>query len=109
MALPDLSAFEFLTLRSNATAQRLIAPAVRRFVEEDVTAGGALTTTLVAYAEANLNAKVAAQRLYIHVNTAHHRLSRIEEKTGSDLRALADVQELLIAIKLATDRPGSRA
>jgi len=109
MALPDLSAFEFLTLRSNATAQRLIAPAVRRFVEEDVTAGGALTTTLVAYAEANLNAKVAAQRLYIHVNTAHHRLSRIEEKTGSDLRALADVQELLIAIKLATHRPGSRA
>lgn len=109
MALPDLSAFEFLTRRSNATAQRLIAPAIRRFVEEDATTGGALTTTLVAYAEANLNAKVAAQRLYIHVNTAHQRLSRIEEKTGCDLRALTDVQELLIAVKLATDRRGTRA
>ena len=104
IALPELSAFEYLTLRGDATAQRLIAPAVRQFVEEDAAAGGALTSTLVAYADANLNAKVAAQRLYIHVNTAHHRLARIEEKTGCDLRDLADVQELLIAIKLAGGR-----
>lgn len=62
---------------------------------------GTLTSTLQAYAAANLNAKVAAQRLYIHVNTAHHRLARIEERTGRDLRNLADVQELLIAVRLA--------
>jgi DNA-binding PucR family transcriptional regulator len=60
--------------------------------------------TLIAYADANLNAKVASQRLYIHVNTAHNRLARIEEKTGCDLRDLADVQELLIAIRLAAGR-----
>jgi sugar diacid utilization regulator len=101
MALPELSAFEYLTLRSDATAHRLLAPRVRRFVEEDAAAGSALIDTLVAYADANLNAKVAAQRLFIHVNTAHHRLARIEEKTGCDLRDLSDVQELLIAIKLA--------
>jgi DNA-binding PucR family transcriptional regulator len=83
---------------------RLLAPAVRRFVDEDNAGGGALTATLLAYASANLNAKVAAQRLYIHVNTAHHRLARIEEKTGCDLRDLADVQELLIAIRLAGAR-----
>ena len=100
LALADLSAFEYLTLRSDATALRLVAPAVRRFVEEDAAGGGALTGTLLVYAAANLNAKVTAERLYIHVNTAHHRLSRIEEKTGCDLRDLADVQELLIAIKL---------
>ena len=104
IALPDLSAFEYLTLRSDATASRLIAPAVRRFVQEDAAACGALTSTLVAYAKANLNAKVAAQRLHVHVNTAHYRLSRIEEKTGCDLRDLADVQELLIAIELANGR-----
>ena len=101
MALPDLSAFDYLTLRSDGTVLRLLAPAVRRFVEEDTAGGGALTATLLAYASANLNAKVAAQRLYIHVNTAHHRLARIEDKTGCDLRDLADVQELLIAIRLA--------
>ncbi len=104
MALPELTAFEYLTLRGDATALRLITPSVRRFVEEDVAGDGTLTGTLLAYAAANLNAKITAQRLYIHVNTAHHRLARIEEKTGRDLRDLADVQELLIAIKLATGR-----
>ena len=104
MALPDLSAFDYLTLRSDGTVLRLLAPAVRRFVEEDTAGGGALTATLLAYASANLNAKVAAQRLYIHVNTAHHRLARIEDKTGCDLRDLGDVQELLIAIRLAGAR-----
>jgi len=104
MSLPDLSAFDYLTLRGDGTVLRLLAPAVRRFVEEDTAGGGALTATLLAYAAANLNAKVAAQRLYIHVNTAHHRLARIEEKTGCDLRDLADVQELLIAIRLAGAR-----
>ena len=62
---------------------RLLSPAIRRFVEEDTTGCGALTATLLAYAAAILNAKVATQRLYIHVNTAHHRLARIEEKTGA--------------------------
>ena len=33
----------------------------------------------------------------IHVNTAHHRLGRIAEKTGCDLRRLSDVLDLLIA------------
>lgn len=102
LALPGLSAFDYLTLTSDATARRLVSPGVRQFVESDLGSGGALTSTLLAYAEANLNAKLAAKRLYVHVNTAHHRLARIEEKTGCDLRDLADVQELLIAIKLAT-------
>jgi hypothetical protein len=104
VALPGLSAFDYLTLRSDATAGRLVSPAIRQFVGDDLANGGALTTTLLAYAEANLNAKLAARRLYIHVNTAHHRLARIEEKTGCDLRNLGDVQELLIAIKLANVR-----
>ena len=86
------------------SAQDLAFIGPRRFVEDDVTGGGVLTSTLLAYASANLNAKVAAQRLYIHVNTAHHRLARIEERTGCDLRDLADVQELLIAIRLAGAR-----
>jgi DNA-binding PucR family transcriptional regulator len=101
LGLADLSAFDYLTLRSDATARRLVVPAVRRFVAEDMANGGTLTTTLLAYAAANLNAKLTAERLYVHVNTAHHRLARIEEKTGCDLRDLADVQELLIAIRLA--------
>jgi PucR C-terminal helix-turn-helix domain/GGDEF-like domain len=109
LALPQLSAFDYLTLRGDATARRLISPSVWSFVEEDIAAGGALTSTLLAYMAANMNARLAAERLYIHVNTAHHRLARIEEKTGRDLRDLVDVQELMIAIRLAQAQSGPGA
>lgn len=59
---------------------------------------------MLAYAAADLNAKAAAEELLIHVNTAHHRLGRIAEKTGCDLRRLSDAIDLLIAIRL-TDGP----
>jgi sugar diacid utilization regulator len=101
LSLPDLSAFEFLTLRNDAVARRLIPPEIERFVAEDREHGGQLIDTLLAYAASDLNAKAAAERLLIHVNTAHYRLGRIEEKTGCDLRRLADVIDLLIAVRLA--------
>lgn len=100
LSLPDISAFEYLTLREDAVARRLIAPEIERFVIEDRQHGGPLTRTLLAYAAADLNAKAAAEELLIHVNTAHHRLGRIAEKTGCDLRRLSDVIDLLIAIRL---------
>lgn len=106
LALPLLSAFDYLVLAEAQTAQRLIRPEVRRFVAEDAAAGGALITTLTEYAASDLNAKVAAQRLHLHVNTAYYRLERIAERTGYDLRRLTDVVELLIAIRLL--RPGER-
>jgi PucR C-terminal helix-turn-helix domain len=46
-------------------------------------------------------AKAAAEKLSIHVNTAHYRLGRIAEKTGCDLRRLSDVIDRLIAVRLA--------
>jgi PucR C-terminal helix-turn-helix domain/GGDEF-like domain len=101
LSLPDLSAFEYLTLRGDDVARRLIAPEIERFVAEDRAHGGQLIETLLAYAEADLNAKAAAEKLLIHVNTAHYRLGRIAEKTGCDLRRLPDVIDLLIAIRLA--------
>lgn len=100
LALPLLSAFDYLVLSEAATAQRLIRPEVKRFVVEDAAAGGALISTLITYAASDLNAKIAAQRLHLHVNTAYYRLERIAERTGYDLRRLTDVVELLIAIRL---------
>jgi DNA-binding PucR family transcriptional regulator len=69
-------------------------------VAEDRENGGHLIDTLLAYAESDLNAKAAAERLLIHVNTAHYRLGRIAERTGCDLRRLPDVIDLLIAVRL---------
>ena len=100
-SLTEMSAFEYLTLQPDPTARRLIAPAIHEFVSRDAADGGLLVTTLRAYVECDLNARRAADRLHIHVNTAHYRLSRIAERTGCDLRHISDLIELLIAARLA--------
>jgi sugar diacid utilization regulator len=101
VALSELSAFEFLTLRVDTTASRLIAPAVHEFVAHDAQEGGALIATLREYVACDLNARRAAENLHIHVNTAHYRLARIAERTGLDLRRVNDLIEILIASRLA--------
>ena len=101
VALSELSAFEYLTLRSDPTARRLIAPAIHEFVAQDSADGGQLIATLREYVACDLNARRAADSLHIHVNTAHYRLGRIAERTGCDLRRVSDLLEILIAARLA--------
>ncbi|MFJ9391143.1 PucR family transcriptional regulator [Nocardioides sp. NPDC101246] len=105
LALSRMTTFDYLVTREDPTARRLIRPAVRQFVEEDQGNGGALIATLIEYARSDLNAKEAAARLHLHVNSAYYRLDKIGERTGSDLRRFADLQELLIAIALLSDVP----
>lgn len=100
LALSALSSLDYLVLRDDETARRLIPPQMRQFVAEDRAAGGTLITTLVEFAACDMNAKTAAERLHLHVNTAYYRLERIAMRTGCDLRRLADVMELLIAVRL---------
>jgi DNA-binding PucR family transcriptional regulator len=110
LALPTLRAFESLTLFGHETAGRLVSPEIRRFVEEDVEGGGLLTTTLLEYVAADLNATVAAERMFVHVNTVRYRLRKIAERTGCDLRRLSEVLDLLIAVHIARNAaPTSRA
>jgi PucR-like helix-turn-helix protein/diguanylate cyclase with GGDEF domain len=105
LALPLLTSLDYLVLRDDDTARRLIRPEVRRFVAEDAAAGGRLIATLAAYAACDLNARTAARQLHLHVNTAYYRLDRIAERTGCDLRRFADVMELLIAVRLLGATP----
>jgi sugar diacid utilization regulator len=100
MALAGMSAFEYLTRGSDATATRLIAPAVAQFVAEDADQGGVLIQTLREYVACDLNARRAAEQLHIHVNTCHYRLGRIAERTGSDLHRVTDLIEILIAARM---------
>ena len=106
LALTALTAFEYLTSRGDATAQRLVAPRIAQFIADDARHGGVLLRTLRAYVAADLNVRRAAENLHVHVNTAHTRLSRIAEQTGCDLRRIVDVMELLAAARLA-GRPGA--
>jgi hypothetical protein len=100
LALETLSAFDCLAMFGRDVAWRHTAPALRRFVSEDRADGSVLVTTLRAYADADFNVKQAAAQLFVHPNTARYRLAKIEERTGLDLRRFADVQEILIAVRL---------
>jgi hypothetical protein len=101
VALPTMSAFECLTIFGRETARQRIRESVRRFVAEDVADGGVLTQTLLQYVASDFNAKLTAERLFVHPNTARYRLGKIEERTGCDLRSVADVMDLLIAVNLS--------
>jgi PucR-like helix-turn-helix protein/diguanylate cyclase with GGDEF domain len=100
LALPRLSPFQYLALRADDTARRLVDPKVRAFLDEDRARGGVLTTTLRAFVNADLNVRVLAQRLHVHPNTAHYRLGRIKEQTGRNPRVIADLLELIVAVSL---------
>jgi hypothetical protein len=100
VALPRLSPFGYLALRVDDTAQRLVDPRVREFLEEDRARGGVLTATIRAFADADLKINGAAEQLQVHPNTAQYRLRRIEERTGRNPRQIADLLDLLFAIAL---------
>jgi sugar diacid utilization regulator len=100
LVLADLSAFDYLTLHRDDTARRLVDDRVRDFVREDIASGRPLLGTLEAYLACDLNVRRAAEQLHIHVNTAHYRMERIAARTGLDLRRLADLMELVVAVRL---------
>jgi hypothetical protein len=101
IALPALSTFDCLTLFGRATARRRVPAGIRRFVTEDRAEGQLLTTTLLEYVACDFNVRLTAERLFVHPNTARYRLGKIEERTGCDLRRVADVLDLLIAVRIA--------
>jgi PucR C-terminal helix-turn-helix domain/GGDEF-like domain len=105
-ALPRLSPFDYLILRNDETARRLLDPELRRFLEEDRTRGGVLCETIRAFAGADLRVRETAERLHVHPNTAQYRLRRIQERTKRNPRRIADLIELLVAIRLESPARG---
>jgi DNA-binding PucR family transcriptional regulator len=99
-ALPRLSPFDYLMLRNDETARRLLDPELRRFLDDDRGRGGVLCQTIQTFAEADLRLRETAERLHVHPNTAQYRLRRIQERTKRNPRRIADLIELLIAIQL---------
>ncbi|MDQ1006220.1 sugar diacid utilization regulator [Streptomyces sp. V4I23] len=99
-ALPRLSPFRYLALRADDIARQLVDPRISAMLDDDVRRGSALAATIRAFAEADLNLRLAADRLQVHHNTAHYRLRRIEERTGRNVRRIADLLELLVALAI---------
>ena len=105
VALPRLSPLDYLVLRADDTARWLVDARLRAFLDDDRARGGVLTATVRAFADANLNLRLAAARLQVHPNTAQYRLRRIQERTGRNPRRVADLLDLLVAIELDGNDP----
>ncbi|WP_405490671.1 helix-turn-helix domain-containing protein [Nocardia sp. NBC_00511] len=63
----------------------------------------ALRTTLAAFLEHNGSWTRTAEALYVHVNTVHYRIERIERLTGRNLARLDDRLDLRAALLLGAD------
>ena len=63
------------------------------------TRGTELAATLLSYFDCNQNAKVAAHRLGIHVNTVRQRLATIEDLLG-DWNNAVRALEIHVALRL---------
>lgn len=100
VSLTEMKPFDYLVLRDDETAQRVVRPEVWQFLQDDRAGGSTLTRTLEEYVACDLNAITTAQRLHLHVNTVYYRLSRVAERTGTDMRSVLNVVDLLIAIRL---------
>jgi sugar diacid utilization regulator len=99
-ALQDIALLDYLATGADDTAERLVPAGARRLLEADGGKPGALTETLRAYAGCDLNVARTAERLTVHPNTVHYRLSRIATLTGRDPRRFDDLAELLTALRL---------
>jgi sugar diacid utilization regulator len=60
----------------------------------------ALSKTLLAYANANMNALQAAKDLAVHPNTIYSRMQKIADLTGKNALGYHDLTELLLAIEV---------
>jgi sugar diacid utilization regulator len=105
-ALADVSLFDYLTSHADRTAERVAPEACRLLLAAD---RGELVGTLHAYTEADLNVARAAERLFVHPNTVHYRLRRIEEITGMSMRCWGDLVELTAGLALLRRTAGDES
>lgn len=85
--------------QDRASLQAFLDATIGALTAHDLKRGSGLAPTLLNYFDCNQNAKLAAQKLGIHVNTVRQRLATIEELLGhwgSATRAL----EIHIALRL---------
>jgi hypothetical protein len=83
-----------------ATPARLVPDRIREFIFDDLERDGALVSTALAYVEADLNARKAAEHLFLHPNTVLYRLRRIGERTGIDVRSATQLLDLVTSIRI---------
>ena len=100
--------FRNMLVRVAAEQMRATLPDwVPALLEADNKARGALTATLRAYADADMNALKTAKSLSLHPNTIYARMQKIADITGRNPLAYNALTELLLATDCAALQKGS--
>jgi hypothetical protein len=89
--LLDLRVSDYLVERADGTAVRMIPPGARRFFESPAPGDRVLVETLLAYADAELSIRLAADHLAVHPNTVGYRLQKLGRLLERDLSAFSEV------------------
>jgi hypothetical protein len=102
VSLGNLGVIERVALvgATGPSPTRLIPHRIREFIVDDLGRDGALVSTALAYVDADMNARKAAERLFLHPNTVLYRLRRIGERTGIDVRSATELLDLVTSIRI---------
>ena len=101
LALQEMPAFDYLVASAEPATRQVVLSKGRALLDLDVQEGGAVSATLLAYLDCDLNIKRAAEQLVVHPNTVRYRLRRIADRTGADPRRFADLLELATVVRMA--------
>ena len=100
--LRRLSPLRYLEFSADSVARRLAAQYAGPLAAPSPDRAGHLAETVLAYVECGLNARLAADRLGVHLNTVHNRLARVQQLLDLDRTDghLIDLIELATAIRI---------
>jgi len=102
-AYRDLSAHTRLLCELDRASLRTIADGVCGTLRDhDAESGSELLATLHHYLASGCSANVTAEALFLHRNTLHKRLSKIESLTGLDLSRASGLTEVTSALVAET-------
>ena len=101
LALQEVPAFDYLVASADPATRDVVLAKGHALLELDAQEHGAVSATLLAYLDCDLNIRRAAEQLVVHPNTVRYRLRRIAELTGADPRRFADLLELATVVRMA--------
>jgi len=97
IALSQTPVFLHLMGQTHPTIESVVAERMKELTAVDRRLAGELSRTVLAYAKANQNARVAAESLHCHVNTVKNRVRKIKELTGLDPNNFENLVDLVTA------------
>lgn len=105
ISLPDLSSLQSALLGANATTRQIIESKARALAALADSDRAMTTSTVAAFADADMNIARTATALSVHPNTVRYRLAQISNATEHDPRTFAGLVELVCIIELALAPP----